>query len=185
MQPDCARLFTEFAPLVRRLQPTAAAEPGRSGDLKGSAYAQFRAIVDSYDPARGVPLRPYLMRHLIAAANPGALQTPGGSRDDASATVAETGARRPRLGPAATEPHCGDASVGGLARAIELLPGDQRKALIWRYYDGLSVEAIAAGLSVDIRDARSLLSHGLAAVRERIPATRAGRASDSPTEAPA
>src|ERR1051326_521637 len=60
-------LYAEFAPLVRRLVRQYGQDAEMRKDLVGEIYYRFCALLDAYDPTRGVPLRPYLVRQLTAA----------------------------------------------------------------------------------------------------------------------
>lgn len=79
-RPEWAELYAEFQPLVQRLlrQHGRSAEQRRA--LKAGMYGRFRALLAAYDPAGGVPFRPYLVRSLTAwaahRAGPGPL-SPG------------------------------------------------------------------------------------------------------------
>ncbi|HLK55766.1 MAG TPA: sigma factor, partial [Chthonomonadaceae bacterium] len=64
---DRERLYAEFAPLVRRLVRQYGQDAEMRQDLVGEIYYRFCALLDAYDPTRGVPLRPYLVRQLTAA----------------------------------------------------------------------------------------------------------------------
>ena len=63
---DRERLYMEFAPLVTRLVRLYGQDAEMRQDLKGEIYYHFCALLDVYDPTRGVPLRPYLVRQLSA-----------------------------------------------------------------------------------------------------------------------
>src|SRR5579862_4668684 len=65
---DCEALFAEFAPLMRRLIRQYGRTPELRQELPGELYCRFRALLDSFDPNRGVPLRPYLVRQLTVGA---------------------------------------------------------------------------------------------------------------------
>lgn len=61
-------LFAEFQPLVRRLIRQYGGEDLElRQDLAGEIYYRFCSLLDAYDPGRGVPLRPYLVRQLTAS----------------------------------------------------------------------------------------------------------------------
>src|SRR5579871_1501032 len=66
-QTDPALLFAEFAPLVHRLIRQYGQDPELRQDLEGEIYCRFCALLEAYDPERGVPLRPYLVRQLTAS----------------------------------------------------------------------------------------------------------------------
>ena len=58
--------------------------------------------------------------------------------------------------------------AGELVDALENLPFRQRVALVLRYYEDRSMEEIAAALECRPGTAKSLVSRGLAALREVI-----------------
>src|SRR5687768_1876484 len=60
-------LFSEFQPLVRRLLKQYADSAEEKRDLTGEIYTRFHELFNAYDPSRGVPLRPYLVRLLTAS----------------------------------------------------------------------------------------------------------------------
>src|ERR1041385_7058749 len=64
---DRDALYAEFQPLIKRLirQYGDSAE-GRQ-DLTGEIYYKFCALHDAFDPNRGIPFRPYMVRQLTAA----------------------------------------------------------------------------------------------------------------------
>jgi RNA polymerase sigma factor (sigma-70 family) len=65
---DRELLYADFAPLVRRLiRQYGNDDPELKQDLAGEIYYRFCLLVDTYDPTRGVPLRPYLVRQLTAS----------------------------------------------------------------------------------------------------------------------
>jgi DNA-directed RNA polymerase specialized sigma24 family protein len=66
-QKERDRLYAEFLPLVRRLLRQYGTETGLREDLIGEIYFRFCALLDAYDPERGIPLRPYLVRQLSAS----------------------------------------------------------------------------------------------------------------------
>src|SRR5207247_397741 len=66
---DCRErdtLWVEFQPLVRRLVRQYGDTLEMREDLAGEIYCRFCALLDAFDPNRGVPLRPYLVRQLTA-----------------------------------------------------------------------------------------------------------------------
>jgi len=61
-------LYSEFQPLVRRLVRQYGGDDFElRQDLAGEVYFRFCSLLDAYDPGRGVPLRPYLVRQLTAS----------------------------------------------------------------------------------------------------------------------
>src|SRR5579871_2017267 len=66
MDPERDALYAEFAPLVRRLIRQFGKTSELRRDLPGEIYCRFCALLEAFDPDRGVPLRPYLVRQLTA-----------------------------------------------------------------------------------------------------------------------
>ena len=66
---DCERdiLFSEFGPLVRKPIRIYGTEPGLREELPGEIYCRFCALLDAYNPERGIPLKPYLVRQLTSS----------------------------------------------------------------------------------------------------------------------
>src|ERR1051325_8723244 len=60
-------LFREMQPLVRRLIQRFGEDAEMRRDLEGEIYYRFCLLLDAFDPERGVPLRPYLIRQLTAS----------------------------------------------------------------------------------------------------------------------
>ncbi len=163
-------LFAEFQPLVRRLVRQFGEDPEVRQDLQGEIYCRFRALLDAYDPGRGVPLRPYLVRTLTASVYTWSrAQWRLKSRETAlEPEVAED----PSLSVNPTEQWgqglAMEEMLAGLPAAISRLPPRQRQVVIWRYYEGRSFDEIAGLLRVRPATARSLLRHGLNGLRRRL-----------------
>src|SRR5439155_10608486 len=66
-QFDREGFYAEFQPLVRRLTRQYGDTAECRQDLAGEIYCRFCALLDVYDPSRGIPLRPYLVRQLTAS----------------------------------------------------------------------------------------------------------------------
>src|SRR5436190_16531871 len=60
-------LYEDFQPLVRRLISQYGSDPGVRDDLRGEIYFRFCELVTAYDPTRGIPIKPYLVRTLTAS----------------------------------------------------------------------------------------------------------------------
>ena len=60
-------LYQEFQPLVRRLIRQYGDTPEMRQDLAGEIFYRFCAILDAFEPSRGIPLRPYIVRQLTAS----------------------------------------------------------------------------------------------------------------------
>src|SRR5438105_12578189 len=64
---DRDALYAEFQPLVRRLIRQYGHCPEIRQDLAGEIYCRFCTLVTAYDPSRGIPIRPYIVRQLTAS----------------------------------------------------------------------------------------------------------------------
>jgi RNA polymerase sigma factor (sigma-70 family) len=164
-------LYSEFQPLVRRLLRQYGSTAEARSDLAGEIYYRFCALLEAYDPERGVPFRPYMVRQLTAAIY----------------THARVGWRRQKreislelnaglCDRAYSQDPSGDWDqkldteqlLQSLPAAICRLPKRQRQVVIWRYYDQRSFEDIAQVLAIQVSTARSLLRHGLKNVRREV-----------------
>ncbi len=168
-EPDLATidrdaLYTEFAPLVRRLTRQYGQDAEMREDLAGEIYCRFCVLLDAYDPARGVPLRPYIVRQLFLATYTYARQQWQLKKREAAWELEESRVER----KAAFDPTLD--WIASLAQeqastllpvALQNLPPRQRNVVIWRYYEERSFEEIGALLAVQPSTARSLLRHGL------------------------
>src|SRR5580700_10016508 len=61
------QLYAEFRPLVRRLIRQYGENAEIRNDLEGEIYYRFCVLLKAFDPNRGIPLRPYLVRQLSAS----------------------------------------------------------------------------------------------------------------------
>jgi len=161
-------LYAALQPLVRRLIRQYGVDPELRQDLPGEIYCRFCQYLDAYDPGRGVPLRPYLISKLTAAAYTFARSHWRREKreveldaDAAAALLAEGGAR-------VAEEDGEDRVAGVIRRLPEVLarvPERQRRVILARFYEGRSFEDIAESLGVRPATARSLLRHGLNRMR--------------------
>lgn len=161
-------LYEEFQPLVKRLIRQYGDCPESRQEMAGEIYYRFCTLLDAYDPDRGVPLRPYMVRQLTASVYTFARQ--GWRRRGREVSLdMNTGA--------CDNLHAFDPSKGWddklimeqvaqeLPEAIARLPKRQRQVVIWRYYEERSFEEIAELLNIQLATARSLLRHGLNRLR--------------------
>src|SRR5262249_32054485 len=131
-------------------------------------YYRFCQLLDAYDPERGVPLHPYMVRQLSASVYTFARQ--GWRRRGREVSLdLNTGV--------CDSYHAFDPSrdwdnrlfteqvAQALPEAIARLPKRQRQVVIWRYYEERSFEEIAELLGIQLATARSLLRHGLNRLR--------------------
>lgn len=164
-------LFAEFTPLVRRLIRQYGDDPEIRQELEGEIYCRFCALLDAYDPGRGVPLRPYLVRQLTASIYTFARHHWRRQRREVSLEL-DAAAGEPVAMVDPTDQWTHDLTVQqvlkALPEAISKLPRRQRQVVIWRYYEERSFEEIAERLDIQLATARSLLRHGLNNLRRWI-----------------
>ena len=161
---DRERLFADLKPLINRLIHQYGDDAESRKDLSGEIYYRFCTILDAYDPTRGVPLRPYLIRQLKASVY-------SYSREGWRRRKREVGERPEEMislsvgvhDPAREWDHdiVFQDTLRLLPDLIAKLPKRQRQVVVWRYYEGRSFEQIAETLGVQPATARSLLRHGL------------------------
>jgi|SRR5579871_520475 len=157
-------LYAEFRPLVRRLIRQYGENAEIRKDLEGEIYYRFCTLLNAYDPTRGVPLRPYLVRQLSASVYTYVRHHWRNQHREVSL----------ELFASETEPSQSEDPTSEwdnalnlqqvkktLPEAISKLSDRQRKVVIWRYYEDCSFDEIAERLGVQVATARSLLRHGL------------------------
>lgn len=166
-------LFVELQPLIRRLIHRYGKDAEQREDLQGEMYPRFCELLAGYDPKRGVPLRPYLVRMLTLAAYTHArtdwrrrnrevrLEHPGGA-------VAVGSASDPSEDW--IEQIIAAELMDLLPAAIARLPRRQREVVVWRYYQLKSFDEIAELLRVRPATVRSLLRHALQSLRNGLTA---------------
>ncbi|MCW3095485.1 MAG: polymerase sigma factor [Chthonomonadaceae bacterium] len=164
-------LYAEFAPLVRRLVRQYGRDADMREDLAGEIYCRFCALLVAFDPARGVPLRPYLVRQLSYATYTYARQQWRIKRREmpweAEGIRAEqTAAFDPTVDWLAALTQ--DQAAALLPRAMDRLPARQRTVVILRYFEERTFEEIATVMAIRQTTARSLLRHGLNSLRKAI-----------------
>ena len=172
--PDRDRLYADFAPLVRRLIRQYGQNADMREDLAGEIYCRFRTLIDVFDPTRGVPLRPYIVRQLTYATYTYARQQWQIRNREAAwetewARVEQRVAFDPTADWLAGMAH--NHALSLLPAAMDNLPARQRNVIVWRYYEARSFEEIAGILAVRPTTARSLLRHGLNNLRKAIGTT--------------
>lgn len=168
---DREQLFREFRPLVRRLIRQYSSDAESREDLEGEIYCRFCALVDAFDPNRGIPLRAYLVRTLS-----GSVYTFSRSQWRREQREVSLEGSLQEDDPVVSQDPTAQWDFELMSRdvlkalpdAIATLPERQRRVLIWRYYDSRSFEEIATELGVQTATARSLLRHALTNLRQRI-----------------
>ena len=170
-EADRDRLYSEFTPLVRRLIRQYGRDQEMREDLTGEIYCRFCALLEAFDPSRGVPLRGYIVRQLTLATYTYARQK--WRIEKRERTWEHTG--DPADQSVAFDPTADwlaalaqDQLAALLPCALKKLPARQRSVVIWRYFEERSFEEIAAMLDVRPSTARSLLRHGLNALRKAL-----------------
>lgn len=169
---DRDTLFGEFAPLTRRLiRQYAGEDPEMREDMRGEIYCRFSQLYDEWDPARGVPLRPYLVRKLTAAAYTFARHHWRRDRRELSLEFGEEfGDPGPSIDPTSSwdSALAMEQVLNLLPEGITQLPRRQRQVVVWRYYEQRTFEEISERLDIRVATARSILRHGLNNLRKWI-----------------
>ena len=174
------QLYAEFQPLVRRLMRQYGTDAEMRRDLAGEIYCLFCSFVEAFDPERGVPLKPYLVRQLTASVYTYARRQWTRSSREFSDNWNGTSCVERSYDPTASwiAVLSEKQVLATLPGAIAQLPDRQRKVLMWRYYDELPFEEIAGLLSVEASTCRSLLRHALTNLRKRLHANDSAELSD-------
>ena len=164
---DLSELLAEFSPLVKRLMSQYGSCPQLREELAGEIYHRFFTLVDVYDPSRGIPLKPYLVRQLTASIY---TYVRSYRRSAARETVVDGIEYLPN-GQVCDPTDDWDkklmleATGDALQEALSQISERQRSVIIWRYYHDYSFEQIAEELDVQTSTARSLLRHGLSRMK--------------------
>ncbi len=168
-QKERDQLYAEFVPLVRRLLRQYGTEAGLREDLIGEIYFRFSALLEAYDPERGIPLRPYLVRQLSASIYTFARHQWRRQRREMSldALMVDHSAH-PDPARQWDDMLAMEQVSKALPQAFARLSVRQRQVVVWRYYEDRSFEEIAGRLNVQVATARSILRHGLNNIRRRL-----------------
>jgi RNA polymerase sigma factor (sigma-70 family) len=162
---DREALFEELQPLVRRLIRQYGEDREFRQDLAGEIYCRFCDLLDAFDPGRGVPLRPYMVRNLTASVYTFSRSQWRRQYREVGLDTLEEGVGQAVVSSDPTrqwdQELATQAVLGSLPSAIAKLPQRQRQVVIWRYYEGRSFEEMAALMNIQASTARSLLRHGL------------------------
>lgn len=163
-----AALYRELEPLVRRLVRQYGDDPHLRQDLEGEIFCRFCRLLEQFDSSRGIPLKAYLVSALPPAVY-------------SYVRAQWRHQQRERCLDRTIEPfeaeHAADpthqwieqlereALLRLLPSAIARLPLRQRQVVIWRYYEGLSFEGIAARVGLQPVSIRSNLRHAIQNLR--------------------
>lgn len=162
-------LFSEFKPLVRRLILQYGSCPQLREELVGEIYCLFCSLLDHYDPHRGVPLRPYLVRQLSASVYTFVRSyRRSASRELPFDTGLDEIHRDLRIDPTDEWNHgmTIDNIRDVIPAALSQLSERQQNVVLWRYYHDCSFDEIASRLDIQTATARSLLRHALNTMRK-------------------
>lgn len=177
--PERETLFAHFQPLVRRLIRRYGVEEALREDLEAEIYCRFCELLAAYDPARRVPLRPYLARMLCVSVRTlvrrewrhrnrqQPLEVLDNRPSDDGTAGADAWEERIEI----------EDLLCRIRAAVAALPERQRRVVEGRYFESLSFDEIAAGLGVTPATARSLLRHAIARLRRQF-AAHADAAAD-------
>ena len=164
-------LYAEFQPLARRLIRQYGDTNEAREDLLGEIYYRFCRLLDCFDPSRGIPLKPYLVRQLSASVYTYARHQWRRQKREIAMEL-ETGLNELRQAEDPSrhwdEKLTLDHARQGLPQALLQLSLRQRQVVIWRYYEARSFEEIAERLSIQPATARSILRHGLRNIRHKM-----------------
>jgi RNA polymerase sigma factor (sigma-70 family) len=169
------KLYGEFEPLVSRLIHRYGTDAEMRKDLSGEIFARFNDLLEAYDPSRGVPLRPYLVRQLNAS-----IYTYARARWNHHARELTCQIDSPLVESSAVEDPTDswdhtlaqEPVATAIASALQCLSKRQRQVVILRYFEDRSFEEIGAQLSIRPATARSLLRNALRHLRERLASAR-------------
>ena len=165
---DC--LYREFTPLVKLLVRQYGKTDEQRQDLEGEIYWQYCGHLKAYDPSRGVPLRPYIVRLLSASVYTYARKQ--WKLEEREMALNQTDGDHPALTVDPTPTWVHNVSqqqvIASLPLSLSKLPDRQRQVVIMRYYEQRSFEEIAKFLDIKPATARSLLRHGLHNLRKHI-----------------
>ncbi len=168
--PDRDTLYLEFAPLAQRLIRQYGKTVEQRQDLQGEIYWQFCCHLDAYDPNRGVPLRPYIVRLLSASVY--TYTRKQWKLEERETELNQTDCGHPMLMLDPTPQWVHNVSqqqiIAALPLSLSQLPERQRRVIVMRYYEQRSFEEIAELLAIKAATARSLLRHGLNSLRKHI-----------------
>ena len=170
---DAARdaLFAEFQPLVQRLMRQYADNAELRQDLPGEIYHRFCCLYEAYDPSRGIPLRPYMVRMLTASVY-NFMRSNWRHQNRELQMLPEAGEDPAYAGEDGTlewiQSLWMQETLAQLPAVIAQLPARQQQVVIWRYYHALSFEEIADKLLVRPATVRSLLRHAINHLRRKL-----------------
>lgn len=170
---DREAVYEELQPLIRRLLYQFGKTPELRQDLSGELYYRFCRLMADYDPSRGIPLSPYLV-HMLQQHAYNYVRTFW--RDESRSSSLEVEESNGNIPAADESSNClkrliTEELLDALPAVIAKLPHRQRLVVVWRYYEYRSFDEIAEMLTIQPATARSLLRHGLEAMRRQLRAS--------------
>jgi RNA polymerase sigma factor (sigma-70 family) len=165
-------MYRELQPVVFRLIRQYGDTTEMRQDLNGELYYRFCSMLDNFDPGRGIPLRPYLVRNLTTSAYSFARRYwHRRSRElsfeqDVESIEPLSGREDP------TNKWLDDMEARKVFRcvfhAIDRLPPRQRAVVVGRYLESRTFSEMALHLGIRETSVRSTLRHGLCNLRRRL-----------------
>jgi RNA polymerase sigma factor (sigma-70 family) len=154
-------LYRDLRPLVDRLKRRTESTRQKEREFEHLAYEHFCRHLAAFDPARNVPLRPYLVRMLSLSLSTGAINPL--SIDDRNRTPTCRDCDDSAIG-ADSESDCLDVSTQPrgaaiLANLLTRLPADQQRIVSMHYYEHMTMDEIGGLLATPPSTVRSII-HG-------------------------
>jgi RNA polymerase sigma factor (sigma-70 family) len=164
------RLYEQFTALVARLIRQYGRDTDLGQELRGEIYCRFCMIVEAFDPTRGVPFRPYVVRQLTASVYTYARQWRQVRVREVALDPTDSSDTSLGIDPTGewVETIADQQTIASLPEAVAKLPLRQRQVVIWRFYEEKPFDEIAELLNVRTATVRSLLRHGLNKLRKSI-----------------
>lgn len=159
-------LYGEFRPLVQRLIRKYGDDAEQRKDLEGDIFCLFSSLLEAFDPARGVPLKAYLVHQLTTSVYTLARRNWRQEKREVSLELREDTTQGQDPSKQWDDAMAMQKVREMLPAALAQLPVRQRQVVIWRYYEHRSFEEIAEALGgVQVATTRSLLRHGMNSLR--------------------
>lgn len=162
-----ALLYQELQPLVQKLIRKYGTNSELRQELRGEIYCRFNMLLDAYEPERGVPLKPYMIRQLVSSTYSYARRQWRTELRDCPLDLAAnfTVSKDPS---ADWDNHILiNQAQDVLPKLLAQLSLRQRQVVIWRYYEQRPYEEIAELLGVKPQTVRSLVRHGINNLRRQ------------------
>jgi RNA polymerase sigma factor (sigma-70 family) len=171
------RVYRDLQPLINGLIRRYGDTPELREDLRGEIFYRFCALIEEYDPERGIPLYAYLIRKLstVTYAFARSQWRERQKREKLEVSLEgqeEFGTLIGGEWEDLLEQHVNEVDrtdlLHSLHEKISGLTERQRQVIIWRYYESFSFEEIAEKLNIKPATVRSLLRHALNNLRNQL-----------------